>query len=249
MKAQHMLKPLAFTLAAILSTGAFAGGRDHHSPAPVSAATAEITDKQDIKNSTVTNISTENSAFAEDSVNGASGNIGVNIVAGDNNQQANAAALATADAAFMQGAAIASASIKQESSENTLNNYGTSNDSVLYKSANGSSGNLGVNMAAGNFNQQKNDLVVASSQKAYNATASANVKQELKDNVTNNEMSYANSNSGHHGHHTYTPVMNTADLTSSLNNASGNVGANLVAGGGNQQSNTLAIAAGCNACK
>lgn len=249
MTAQKMLKPLAFALATILSTGAFAGDRGPYKPTPVSAATAQITDKQEVKTSTVKNMGTKNTAYAEDSINGASGNIGVNIAGGDNNQQANAAALATADAAFMQGAAIATTSITQESSNNTLNNYGSTNNVGLYKAANGSSGNLGINMAAGNFNQQKNDLAVASSQTAYNATASASISQELKDNVTNNDMSYTNSSSGYRYGYGYAPVMNTANVTGSLNNVSGNVGANFSAGGGNQQSNTLAIAAGCSACK
>jgi hypothetical protein len=248
MTAQKMFKPLAFALATILSTGAFATPPTPHKPTPVSVATAEITDKQKIENSNVTNTNTKNTAYAEDSINSASGNIGVNIAGGNNNQQANAAALATADAQFIQGAAVANTSINQRASYNSLENYGTSNDSVLYKSANGSSGNLGINMAAGSFNQQKNDLAIASSQTAYNATASASISQELKENVTNNGLSETYSGYNYNMV-TSDPVMNTADVTKSLNYVSGNVGANFSAGGGNQQSNTLAIAAGCNGCQ
>lgn len=44
------------------------------------------------------------------------------------------------------------------------------------------------------------------------------------------------------------PVTNTATMTGSMNNFSGNGGANVSAGVGNQQSNSLSIAAGCKAC-
>jgi hypothetical protein len=44
------------------------------------------------------------------------------------------------------------------------------------------------------------------------------------------------------------PVTNNASLNNSLNGASGNVGVNIAAGGGNQQSNSLAVAVGCTAC-
>ncbi|MGC1330666.1 MAG: heme utilization protein, partial [Pseudomonas sp.] len=40
------------------------------------------------------------------------------------------------------------------------------------------------------------------------------------------------------------PVTNTASLNNSLNGVSGNVGANVASGIGNQQSNSLSIAAG-----
>ena len=45
------------------------------------------------------------------------------------------------------------------------------------------------------------------------------------------------------------PVVNNANMTNSMNNFSGNGGANVSAGVGNQQSNSLSIAAGCKACQ
>jgi hypothetical protein len=42
--------------------------------------------------------------------------------------------------------------------------------------------------------------------------------------------------------------VNNASVLNSLNGASGNVGLNVAAGGGNQQSNSLAVAVGCTAC-
>ncbi|MOA59270.1 hypothetical protein D3C78_1838450 [compost metagenome] len=44
------------------------------------------------------------------------------------------------------------------------------------------------------------------------------------------------------------PVINNATMTNSMNGFSGNGGANVSAGVGNQQSNSLSIAAGCRAC-
>ncbi|MNY37245.1 hypothetical protein D3C86_1717930 [compost metagenome] len=45
-----------------------------------------------------------------------------------------------------------------------------------------------------------------------------------------------------------TPVTNTATMAGSMNGFSGNGGANVASGVGNQQSNSLSIAAGCNVC-
>ncbi|NNG61279.1 heme utilization protein, partial [Pseudomonas fragi] len=44
------------------------------------------------------------------------------------------------------------------------------------------------------------------------------------------------------------PTINHASMTNSMNNFSGNGGANVSSGVGNQQSNSLSIAAGCRAC-
>jgi hypothetical protein len=44
------------------------------------------------------------------------------------------------------------------------------------------------------------------------------------------------------------PVVNSATLSNSLNDASGNIGVNIASGSSNQQLNTLAIAVGCNVC-
>jgi hypothetical protein len=44
------------------------------------------------------------------------------------------------------------------------------------------------------------------------------------------------------------PVTNTANLNGSVNGGSGNLGVNVAAGVGNQQSNSLSIASGCKTC-
>jgi hypothetical protein len=306
----------------------------------------------------VVNEGTENTASVNGSLDGAAGNVGVNVAAGDNNQQANAAAIATADAYFIFGnAASASIGVDQHAHNNKLQNYSVPNNASLNDSANGVSGNVGINIVAGNFNQQKNDMAVGVSENALAANANASIKQHSHNNVTNNDATldydsvqvslavsasgkyagagvgqYSGNASGSYagtsdqigdvypdiwtgsshpagspdGHFDLdtqtqggsdlnddggalafneegsysgkekgglafveagysslkgsasgyipvvagfnTPVVNNASINNSLNGASGNLGVNVAAGGGNQQSNSLAIAAGCNAC-
>ncbi|KAA0696911.1 hypothetical protein DT594_06255 [Halopseudomonas laoshanensis] len=249
MKTQKLLTPLALAMVAMLSVGAHADS---------SGANASIVDAQNNEGNEAVNDSVTNNALVDGSLGGASGNVGVNVAAGDNNQQANAAAIATADSAFVFGfigtgtSAQASIDVDQANHHNEVENHGVPNTAALTNSANGTSGNMGINVAAGNSNQQKNDMAVASSETAYTANASVNVYQNSHDNLVSNE-----SLGGSHGGWGYgyggggqpsVPVVNSAVLGSSLVNVSGNVGANIAAGSGNQQSNSLAIAAGCTAC-
>jgi hypothetical protein len=367
MKTQFILKPLAFALAAVLSAGVYAGNdrndRGGHDKGPANGGNASIVDSQDNHDNLVRNEGTNNNASVTGSLDSASGNVGVNVAAGDNNQQANAAAIAVADAGLVFGfipagtAASASIDVNQTARDNTLRNFSVPNNASLTDSANGASGNVGINIAAGNYNQQKNDMAIGVSETAYAANASVNVSQESKDNVTNNNstldygsvavtlgMSASGSYNGS-GRGTYegresgdyrghsdqignvypdtwtgdshpdgnstghfdldtdtqggsdlhgdggalafkedgdywgkesgklsikesgntslqgsvsgnipvvagfnTPVVNNASISGSLNSASGNIGVNVAAGGGNQQSNSLAIAVGCTAC-
>ncbi len=183
MKTQFMLKPLAFALAALLSTGAFAD-RDR---GPQNGGNASIEDAQDNHGNYVNNEGTENTALVDGSLGGASGNVGVNVAAGDNNQQANAAAIAVADAYLVFGvAASANIDVDQSARNNVLDNYSVPNNATLSNSGDNASGNVGINIAAGNYNQQKNDMASGVSEIAYAANASVNVNQESKSNTTNN---------------------------------------------------------------
>jgi hypothetical protein len=318
MKTQFMLKPLAFALAAALSAGAFADSQ--------SGGNASITDSQNSNNNYVNNEGTENTSLVDSSLNGVSGNVGVNVAAGDNNQQANAGAIAVADAGLVFGyAASATIDVDQTARENVLDNYSVPNNATLSDSGENASGNVGINIAAGNFNQQKNDMAIAVSETAYAANASVNVSQVSEGNTTNNyatwtpgevqvtlsggfDGSYSGQSdqignvypdiwtgdshpggrpAGHFDLDSATqggsdlnddggalafneagtvglrgsvsgfipvvagfsaPVVNNASVLNSLNGASGNVGLNVAAGGGNQQSNSLAVAVGCTAC-
>lgn len=342
MKPTMALKPLVFAVTAILALAVHADNRNdqgnghgndghghgQHQPKPPldpyqnphlqAGASATVEDTQSSSNNGVLNQGTQNAASIDGSLTGASGNMGVNVAAGDLNQQANAAALATADEKFIFGYAYASTAIEQSNSHNNALNYSTHNQATLTNSANNASGNVGINIAAGNYNQQKNDMAAAVSGGRL-AGASSSATQTSSDNsVANNGFltysketlksefsahgAYKGKGEGfvvdpaHDGHGqggdgpsiassgnddgkdkggksplyfsesgsvdlsgyaTYQvlvpsgwkdPVSNVASISGSLNNVSGNVGVNVASGIGNQQSNSLSIAAGCKAC-
>lgn len=321
MKTMWTLKPLAFAVAAGLAVSATA----QEVPPPTTAgssALATVVDTQTSGGNYVLNQGTVNTGSLEASLDDAAGNVGVNIAGGDHNQQANSAALSTADEFFVFGTATAAVSLSQTGT-NIVDNYSTSNTASVLDSANNASGNIGINVASGVFNQQKNDFATATSA-GFVATASSNAVQNSTGNITNNyavltedatvsftldgnvtgvysgisdqvgnvyletwnnyhpngtvngHIDVDNENDGAqpgpNGEGSFLfdesgeielggtltgsvplvslqqAVINSATVTGSLNGASGNVGLNVAAGSGNQQSNSLAIAAGCNAC-
>jgi hypothetical protein len=267
MKHSVLLSPLAFALAAMLATTVQAEGFGGGYGNP-NGANASVDDTQINHSNDVINNETKNTASIDGSLDGAAGNVGVNVAAGDNNQQANAAAIATADAAFVFGglassSASASIGVDQQAYNNTLTNYGNPNNASVLGSANEATGNVAINVAAGNYNQQKNDMSIAASENALVATAASTITQTSSGNETENKLGdvfevdaalptvasgFGFGGGGYNPRTPQTPVVNNASLSDSLANASGNVGVNIAAGGGNQQSNSLAIAAGCNAC-
>ena len=320
MKATWTLTPLAFAIAAGLAFSVQA----QEVPVPPfdnpdAAAIANVTDTQTSTGNYVRNELTENTGSLEGSLDDSSGNTGVNIAGGDHNQQANAAALATADENFVFGQATATINLTQTVT-NGVDNYATQNNASVVSSGNNASGNVGINVAAGVFNQQKNDLAAAVSG-GFIASATNTTNQTSTGNITNNyanatvaenvavnlalngtgtltgESTQSNSvypeiwigGNGNHptgttqfGHIDIDPetqggaleftetgtidlagaitgnipvlttfagnVTNNATVSGSLNGATGNVGLNVAAGSGNQQANSLAIAAGCAAC-
>lgn len=282
------LKPLAFALAAVMAFAAQAGGLedheqgngqsnghgDNHQPKGptleqilqiTAGAGAAVMDSQESSDSTVVNRGTRNDAKIDNSLNNSNGNMGANVAAGNGNQQDNAAALATADEAFIFGTAAAVSSATQTNSGNTARNHSNTNNTTLNNAGNSGSGNIGINLTTGDLNQQKNNLAIAvSGGRVAQAAAAANQSTSGL-NVTNN---------GNRGDSTQTdfvtvdvlglagvatqhvmtpegwkpPVTNNASMTGSMNNFSGNGGANVSSGVGNQQSNSLSIAAGCKSC-
>lgn len=319
MKPTMAIKPLVFALTAIMAVAAQAGIEsnknwhpDHHhnhkhdkdTAKPVNA-TATATDYQSSTDNVIFNQATKNTADMTGSANGSKGNLGANVAAGDGNQQDNAVALATAastaaaDEKFIFGTASATTYVNQYSDYNTVYNYSTQNKATLSGSANNGSGNIGVNVVAGDLNQQKNTLAIAVSPGNV-ATASANADQsspnlhvdnyalatwgklDLKTYVdlhgkysgTGEGYVIDKDNKGHEynwknnnkeplyftesgttelkGVITYQkaiqtgwkdPVVNSATMNGSLSNFYGNGGANVASGVGNQQSNSMAIAA------
>lgn len=112
MKPSMAIKPLVFAIAAIMAVAVQAGQNDrrndhhnghhhnngHHTPPPTKIpvyATANARDSQSSTDNTITNQGTINEAEMNQSAVGASGNVGVNVAAGNGNQQDNAAPLPT----------------------------------------------------------------------------------------------------------------------------------------------------------
>lgn len=161
---------------------------------PDSAAVAVIDDKQfnSGNNSVVNNGPAQNvdllneASSSDDMLNGATGNIAVNINAGDNNMQDNAAALAATDSNFVFGLVDAEVFVHQDAHQNTTTNHNVENTSKIGQRAfQSASGNIGVNFAAGNSNLQKNNFsgVVAN---AASAEATVNTQQHSTGNLTSN---------------------------------------------------------------
>ncbi|PRB82237.1 hypothetical protein [Pseudomonas sp. MYb185] len=268
MKTKHTLTSIAVVVAASFSLGALAAGFPPAPPPAVSpsSSSASITDVQINMYNSVDNQGTENNAYLDNALQNSSGNAAVNVSAGDTNQQANAVAISTADAdaSFVFGhSASASIGVGQFNSGNVLSNLDVQNNATVHNSANNFSGNLGLNVAAGAFNQQKNDVTIASASKAQNADASVEVLQTAVGGTTYNGVEAGDSAlnlvasgyggypgfPGFPGHPTQNlDVENNAGLTNSLNGLSGAAGVNIAAGGNHQQSNSLSIAAGCYAC-
>lgn len=211
MKVQATLKPLVFAMAAVMAAGAYADnnrggghhggghhGGHHQQPNPYATpdagAMASIDNVQDMGGNWVRNEGTENTATVSGSLNGSSGNVGANVAAGDVNQQANEAVIAVADEQFLFGTAVSSISVTQHGGGNDVQNYSTQNSASMDNAANRSSGNIGLNMTAGNFNQQKNAMAISVSA-GRKAVASTSVTQDLGgvdvDNQANLKAEYA----------------------------------------------------------
>ncbi len=151
------------------------------------SSAAIVNDKQINGDNSVTNNESTNTATVNgNALNNASGNIGLNVTAGDNNQQANAAAFSAADASFVFGSSDAEVFATQAVVSNNVTNLGQTNAATLGGDAlANASGNIGVNISAGNNNQQKNDLA-ASVAVARMATATVQVTQINGHNTTSN---------------------------------------------------------------
>lgn len=193
--------------------------------------------------------------------NGASGNVGVNQAAGDFNAQGNQAALAdsgsaVSDAGFTfncdhsgkgcggdpgQGSAGSMADAETFATQSThfsrTYNHGTTNQANISDHAfNNASGNVGVNQAAGDGNEQLNQLSAATAKNVAYAVATSTLDQEWSGNSVDNDP-------GVLGWCSYPQATtNSANLSGNvLANASGNIGLNQAAGTGNMQSNSLAM--------
>ncbi|MCG9647812.1 beta strand repeat-containing protein [Vibrio brasiliensis] len=186
---------------------------------------------------------TENSATLGSSFNNASGIIGSNVTAGQANAQSNNASVAmTMGDAGSSGSQVTTGSLQViggaeglvDNSSNmgifdggqldNVASIGGSNGAV-FDNANGI---LGVNVSAGQFNAQANNVsMVAELGDATLDATTVNIQASVL-----NTASYQAASE------------NTATLSDSFNNASGVIGTNLAVGVGNGQANNVALHAG-----
>ncbi|MDP9531349.1 heme utilization protein [Pseudomonas protegens] len=194
-------------------------------------------------NNHVKNSSTQNNAVLNNSGNNGSGNIGINVTAGNFNQQKNNLAIAVSGGRVATAAAAANQSSTNLVVENkgvqaykkdTLSGgfvaYGTykGTGSGKIEGDDGHGGGHGNNNRGGGHDND--DQKFTFKEQGTIELAGYWTQQVLtKDGWKN-------------------PVVNNASMTNSMNGFSGNGGANVSAGVGNQQSNSLSIAAGCKAC-
>lgn len=152
-----------------------------------SAAIAVIDNRQSVSGNVGANDKLTNRSSIGDNVAAkASGNIGMNVAAGDNNAQDNAASLSAADASFSFGMADAEVFVNQSGSGNaTLNNGVTNAAGIGGDAFSGATGNIGVNVASGNNNEQKNALAASVAKTDY-AQSSISSNQMSSGNVVSN---------------------------------------------------------------
>ncbi len=156
-----------------------------------SAAIAVVDNRQSVSGNVGLNEVLENDAsIADDVASDASGNLLFNVAAGDNNVQDNAAALSAADAGFAFGLADAEVFVNQSGSGNITMNEGVANTAGAGGNAfSAATGNIGVNIASGNNNAQKNAMAASVATAAY-AQASVSSNQASSGNLTSNAGSY-----------------------------------------------------------
>jgi hypothetical protein len=220
----------------------------------LSQATQNSSDNSVKNNAGVVN----DSNISGDVGNSASGNLGVNQAAGDFNAQGNSAAISAAgssssssDASFTFGCdwggcggdpgsaggmADAETFAHQSLSGNTTDNHGTTNNTNISGGAfNGASGNIGVNQASGDNNEQLNQLAAATTSDNVYALATSTLDQEWSGNKVSNDP-YSQWCFDQN-------TSNNANLSGDvLSGASGNIGLNQASGTGNLQSNSLSMA-------
>ena len=163
--------------------------------------------------------STDVTNDSEIELNGNTGNVGANSAAGDFNQQKNEVGIAVSDNPDVNQWLDAETFTYQDYQLNTQENTNVTNIADIRVT--GGSGNIGANSAAGTGNQQSNALAVAVGT-AVLAEATGYIKQQNDNNQVTNNF-----------------VDNESFL--SVSGFAGNVGANVAAGVGNQQANSVSI--------
>lgn len=212
---------------------------------PDGAAHAFIDNKQKSHDQSVFRYNSDNNAYVGDyALEDAFGVIGVNVAAGDNNAQDNALAIAVDNGACFlsqdcngdpnggSSGKMAHAEVfaDQMNAGNTTVRIGSNDYATLGGSALAyASGVIGVNVAAGANNLQKNNLAVAVADNSILSQAQVEAFQES----SFNQSYYC----GYCGSNNYATVGDYA-----LGSASGVIGVNVAAGSNNLQANHASVA-------
>jgi len=157
----------------------------------------------------------QNNAFRN-----ASGNVGANIASGAQNMQDNALAV-------LENVTNVSDTVGQGQAFTISLASGGNNAEAMNNAFQNAKGNIGLNLAAGSLNQQSNSAVVMNLSSAADGdlgSVTSTIGQISA--VTVNILSGGNN----------ADVRNNA-----FQNASGNIGANVASGIGNQQANVLVV--------
>lgn len=152
----------------------------------------------------------------------ATGNIGANVAAGNGNQQANIAYIDSHSPNF-----VFSGDFQQTATNTNYNGSSNQYASIGGQAFEFASGNVNANVAAGNGNQQENSTFI------------------VADDSLNSETIYGSQASDYNTcGGTSNCSGNQANISgNAFDHSSGNVGANVAAGNGNQQMNSMTIAA------
>ncbi|KIQ58711.1 heme utilization protein, partial [Pseudomonas fluorescens] len=173
--------------------------------------------------------------------NNGSGNIGINVTAGNFNQQKNNLAIAVSGGRVAQASASADQTstglevdnkgVRTYKTDTLTSTYSASGTFKAKGSGTAEDDNHGGwdNKGGGYGGGHDDDKFKFSAVGTFDL-AGSNTQQVLTRDGWKN------------------PVINNATMSNSMNGFSGNGGANVSAGVGNQQSNSLSIAAGCKAC-
>lgn len=164
------------------------GDVDVEGTIPVRSSSAALTsqNQNNYKNKALNSLTDNTALSVENGLQDASGNIGLNITAGDNNAQDNSVALAKVDAAFVFAGADAISN--QNAERNTYINHGTRNTAgVAGNTLRDASGNIGVNVSAGNSNLQANSLSASVNSNGNLAEATVSSQQTQDHNFTHNQ--------------------------------------------------------------
>lgn len=163
--------------------------------------------------------------------------------------------------------AAATVDRKQLSNDNTVKADKSNNDAIVNgDSGNGASGNIGINVSAGDLNKQANDTSIAKGTESDSSSTSGLTVETAMGGRGNGHghghggggsndddaaMVFAKAatfslQSSSENRYYNDGTENNATLDNSLQGASGNIGVNVAAGAGNSQSNGLALAVGSN---